>query len=117
MRIYFADSQVPEMSSLSRDERYLIKSTTWKTVIQKTPWKRWIQIGVIGIGIVLGWLAGSLAVLMIDGQQKSGQINPTMPISFQIAASVFGALIGVFIAKQLVLRELRAQWRMEGSRY
>src|SRR5678816_3377612 len=77
MRIYFADSQVPEMSSLSRDERYLIKSTTWKTVIQKTPWKRWIQIGVIGIGIVLGWLAGSLAVLMIDGQQKSGQINPT----------------------------------------
>jgi hypothetical protein len=36
---------------------------------------------------------------------------------FELTAALVGVVIGLFVAKQLVLKQLRVQWKKEGSRY
>lgn len=103
MKIYFSNSQVPELAGLTRQQRRLVFQCALEALFSDEPSTMWVGLPWLGGGIVSGALVGWMATAG-DGLSRSR-------LFVIIACGLAGALAGAFIAGQLMTARLRPYYR------
>ena len=98
MTLYFTDSQIPELASLSREQRCLVHRGAYAML--RTERSSAISIS----GALIGAFIGGTAIIA-NGLSHVLGLDHKLPV--MIGGGIVGGLIGSFISSQYLTRQLR----------
>jgi uncharacterized membrane protein YeaQ/YmgE (transglycosylase-associated protein family) len=103
MRLYFTLSQVPELAGLTRQRRRLVYQCALEALFAEQPSSLWLGAPWLFGGILSGLLAGWLAITIKSLSHWK--------LIVMTASGLAGALVGIFIATQILTARLRPYFR------
>ncbi len=102
MKLYFANSQIPELAGLTRPQRKAVYQCALETLLAERPSAVWDGAPWVFGGILSGVLAGWLVV-------TSNHLSHLFLVV--TAAGLAGVLVGIFIGTQILTARLRPYFR------
>lgn len=104
MKLYFSNSQVPELKPLTRRQRKLVFQCALEALLSEDPSTLWFGLPWLGGGIVSGAVVGWVAA-------ASCGLSPSKAMLAAGAGGLVGVIAGAFIGGQLMTARLRPYFR------
>lgn len=102
MTLYLAESQIPELATLSRRQRRFVRQGAFAMLRSEQP----------SAASICGVLAGSFAAgLAVAGNGLSHVAGLEHKLIVMVAFGLAGAIVGAFIGAQLLTHRLRPYFR------
>ena len=106
MRIYFSDSQIPELMTFPKAYRYWVRKRALALLHREAPLLTWLPMILSALGGLAGAFAGSFSATALHG---SGDI--TWSVFGSTAGVGIGGAVGGFLGAQWLTQKVRPYLR------
>jgi hypothetical protein len=109
MKIYYTDSQIPELGALEAARRKLVLRNARKALAREKPWVNRLPIVLASFGAIGAWLLTSyIYSLHAEAHQPSHAFFSMNELFLPQVGAVLGGFTGGMIGQQILFRKLRS---------